>query len=450
MELFIVVIGVAILLFLIAKVKLNTFVSLVIVSFIVAILLGMPLGEIPAAIEEGIGSQLGHLALVFGFGAMLGRLVADAGGAFRIANTLIEKFGRKKIQIAVVLASFIIGIALFFEVGLVLLLPIIFAIAAELGLSMMYLGLSMVAALSVTHGFLPPHPAPTAIAGIYGANIGMVLLYGLILAVPTVLIAGPLYTKFAQRIVSSAFKQSGNLSAVGDFKEFKLEETPSFLASTVTSLFPVILMAVSTLYNMILHGGKTPTHPSMLDSIINFIGSPGVAMLISLLVAIYTMGIRRKIPMNTLMGSMEQAVKQIAMMLLIIGGGGAFKQVLIEGGVGDYVANLFAGSSLSPLILAWLIAVVLRLALGSATVAALTAAGLAAPLMAATGTDPALMVIATGAGSVFFSHVNDAGFWMFKEYFDLSIKETVLTWSVVETLIAVVGLVGALILNIFV
>ncbi|MGM0238947.1 gluconate:H+ symporter [Enterococcus sp. AZ103] len=450
MELFIVVIGVAILLFLIAKVKLNTFVSLVIVSFIVAILLGMPLGEIPAAIEEGIGSQLGHLALVFGFGAMLGRLVADAGGAFRIANTLIEKFGRKKIQVAVVLASFIIGIALFFEVGLVLLLPIIFAIAAELGLSMMYLGLSMVAALSVTHGFLPPHPAPTAIAGIYGANIGMVLLYGLILAVPTVLIAGPLYTKFAQKIVPSAFKQSGNLSAVGDFKEFKLEETPSFLASTVTSLFPVILMAVSTLYNMILHGGKTPTHPSMLDSIINFIGSPGVAMLISLLVAIYTMGIRRKIPMKILMGSMEQAVKQIAMMLLIIGGGGAFKQVLIEGGVGDYVANLFAGSSLSPLILAWLIAVVLRLALGSATVAALTAAGLAAPLMAATGTDPALMVIATGAGSVFFSHVNDAGFWMFKEYFDLSIKETVLTWSVVETLIAVVGLVGALILNIFV
>ncbi|WP_159722773.1 gluconate:H+ symporter [Enterococcus sp. CSURQ0835] len=450
MQLFIVVLGVLLLLFLIGKAKLNTFVSLVIVSFIVAIALGMPLGKIPASIETGIGSQLGHLALVFGFGAMLGRLVADAGGAFRIAHTLIDRFGKKKIQIAVVLASFIIGIALFFEVGLVLLLPIIFAIASELGLSMMYLGLPMVAALSATHGFLPPHPAPTAIAGVYGANVGMVLVYGLIIAVPTVLIAGPVFTKTAQKMVPTAFKPSGNLSAMGEFKEFKLAETPSFFSSTLTSLFPVILMAIATIYEMLVHGGKAPKNPSLLDSIITFIGSPGVAMLLSLLVAIYTMGIRRKIPMKELMNSLEQAIKQIAMMLLIIGGGGAFKQVLIDGGVGDYVAQLFKGSSMSPILLAWLIAVVLRLALGSATVAALTAAGLAAPLMAATGTDPALMVIATGAGSLFFSHVNDAGFWMFKEYFDLTLKETLMTWSVLETIIAIVGLVGALVLNLVV
>lgn len=450
MELAIVAIGVIILLFLIGKLKLNTFVSLVIVSFLVAIALGMPMDKISASIEAGIGSQLGHLALVFGFGAMLGRLVADAGGAFRIAHTLIDKFGRKKIQIAVVLASFIIGIALFFEVGLVLLLPIIFAIAAELGISILYLGIPMVAALSVTHGFLPPHPAPTAIAGVYGANLGMVLLYGIIVAIPAVLIAGPVYTTFIRKRLPSAFEKTGNLSSVGEFKEFKLEETPSFFASTITSLFPVILMAIATLYQMFVHGGKAPEQPNLLDSIIGFIGSPGVAMLISLLVALYTMGISRSIPMKNLMNSMEQAIKQIAMMLLIIGGGGAFKQVLIDGGVGDYVAELFKGSSLSPLILAWLIAVVLRLALGSATVAALTAAGLVAPLMAATGTDPALMVIATGAGSVFFSHVNDAGFWMFKEYFDLSIKETMLTWSTLETIIAVVGLIGALVLNVFV
>lgn len=250
-------------------------------------------------------------------------------------------------------------------------------------------------------------------------------------------------------MVPDAFSRKGNLSTVGEYKEFRLEETPSFLSATLTSLMPVLLMAISTLYVMVAHGGKTPKNPSALDNIVAFIGSPDVAMLLSLLISIFTMGIFRKIPMKRLMASAEASIKQIAMMLLIIGGG-AFKQVLIDGGVGDSVAQIFQGSRLSPLILAWLIAVVLRLALGSATVAALTAAGLVLPLMAATGTNPALLVIATGAGSLFFSHVNDAGFWMFKEYFNLTVKETLLTWSLLETLIAIVGLVGALILNVFV
>lgn len=450
MLLLIVALGILFLLFLIVKVKLNTFVSLVIVSILVAIGLGMPLDTIATSIETGIGGQLGHLALVFGFGAMLGRLVADAGGAFRIATTLIAKFGRKKIQFAVVLASFIIGIALFFEVGLVLLIPIIFAIAAELGVPILFLGLPMVAALSVTHGFLPPHPAPTAIAGIYSANVGMVLIYGIIIAIPTTIIAGPLFTSFIQKRVPSAFDRTGNLSAIGEMKTFKLEETPSFFISTLTSLFPVILMAIATIYQMILHGGVVPKNPTMLDSTIEFIGTPSIAMLLSLIVALYTMGIQRKIPNKTLMNTMEQAIRQIAMMLLIIGGGGAFKQVLIDGGVGGYVSDLFADSTLSPLILAWLIAAVLRIALGSATVAALTAAGLVAPLMAATGTDPALMVIATGSGSLIASHVNDAGFWMFKEYFDLTVKETLATWTVLETIISVVGLIGTLLLSLVV
>lgn len=450
MALVVILLGILLLLFFIVKLKLNTFVSLIIVSFLVAMGLGLPLAEIPGVIEEGIGGQLGHLALVFGFGAMLGRLVADAGGAFRIAHTLINKFGRKKIQLAVVLSSFIIGIALFFEVGLVLLIPIIFAIATELGVSILYLGLPMVAALSVTHGFLPPHPAPTAIAGIYEANVGMVLIYGLIIAIPTTLIAGPLFTKFIQKKVPSAFQKKGDLSAIGEMKEFKLEETPSFFASTLTSLFPVILMAISTVYELAVNGGVTPTNPTFLDNFVAFIGNPSVAMLISLIVAIFTMGVKRGRTASDIMASMEQAIKQIAMLLLIIGGGGALKEVLIVGGVGDYVAQLFVNTNLSPLILAWLIAAVLRIALGSATVAALTAAGLVAPLMAATGTDPALMVIATGSGSLIASHVNDAGFWMFKEYFDLSIKETLSTWTVLETIISVVGLLGALVLNIFI
>ncbi|EUJ35387.1 gluconate:H+ symporter [Brochothrix campestris] len=449
MELVIVGIGIIVLLLLIIQFKLNTFVSLVIVAIGVGIALGIPMNEIIGVVEAGIGSQLGHLALVFGFGAVLGKLVADSGGAYRISVTLINKFGRKKIQIAVLIASFIIGIALFFEVGLVLLIPIIFTIASELGISILYLGIPMAAALSVTHGFLPPHPAPTAIALIYKANIGMVLLYGMIIAIPTALIAGPLYTKFAKKIVPDAFARTGNITALGEQKKFELDETPGFGISTLTALFPVILMAIATVYQLLKDSLNFSSHVKV-DEAIAFVGTPGMAMLLSLLFAIYSMGIARKIPMKELMNSMSKAIQQIAMMLLIIGGGGAFKQVLVDGGVGDYVAKMFTDSSLSPIILAWLIAAVLRICLGSATVAALTAAGLVVPLMAATGTNPALMVIATGAGSLIASHVNDAGFWMFKEYFNLSIKETFATWTALETVIAVVGLGGALALNLIV
>ncbi|MFD2617572.1 gluconate:H+ symporter [Terrilactibacillus laevilacticus] len=444
MPIFIVAIGVLLLLFLIVKFKMNTFISLVIVSILVGLGLGMDLTKIVSTVETGIGGQLGHLALVFGFGAMLGKLVADAGGAYRIATTLINKFGRKKIQIAVVMASFIIGIALFFEVGLVLLIPIIFAIATELGMSILYLGIPMVAALSVTHGFLPPHPAPTAITAAFDANIGQVLLLGLIISIPTTIVAGPLFSKVAVKLMPNAFQRRGNIKALGEQKTFKIEETPGFAISTLTSLFPVILMALSTIVSLVVQGD------SEFKRIIEFIGAPGTAMLISLLIAIYTMGYARKIPMNKIMDSVSESISQIAMMLLIIGGGGAFKQVLIDGGVGDYVAKLFTGSNMSPLLLAWLIAAILRICLGSATVAALTTAGLVAPLMAAGSVNPALMVLATGAGSLIASHVNDAGFWMFKEYFNLSLKETFQTWTLLETLISIMGLVCVLILGMFI
>ncbi|WP_129044541.1 gluconate:H+ symporter [Companilactobacillus metriopterae] len=450
MDFLILVLGIALLLFLIIKVKMNTFVSLIITSILVGIGLGMPLDKIATSVQDGIGSQLGELSIVFGFGAMLGRLVADAGGAYRIAHTLIEKFGKKRLQLAIVLASFIIGIALFFEVGMVLLVPIVFAIAMEAGVSILYLGIPMAAALSVTHGFLPPHPAPTAISAVLGANPGHVLVLGIIVAIPAVIIAGPVYTRFARRIVPEAFERKGNLSALGPQKEFKLEDTPSFGISVLTSLFPVILMAITTIYQMVFNGGHFPKHPTILDSIIAFIGTPAIAMTISLLVAMYTMGWARRIKTPEIMSTVESAVKSIAMLLLVIGGGGAFKQVLIDGGVGNSVMHLFSNANISPLLLGWLIAVVLRIALGSATVASLTAAGLVLPLMTSAGVNPALMVLAIGAGSLAASHVNDAGFWMFKEYFDLSVKETLATWTVLETLISIVGIVCVLILSIFV
>ncbi len=379
---------------------------------------------------------------------MLGKLIADSGGAQRIAMTLVNKFGEKNIQWAVVIASFIIGIALFFEVGLVLLIPIVFAISRELKISILFLGIPMVAALSVTHGFLPPHPGPTAIAGEYGANIGEVLLYGFIVAVPTVLIAGPLFTKFAKKIVPASFAKNGNIASLGTQKTFNLEETPGFGISVFTAMLPIIIMSVATIIDLLQETIGFADNGVL--AFIRLIGNASTAMIISLLVAVYTMGIKRNIPVKTVMDSCSTAISQIGMMLLIIGGGGAFKQVLINGGVGDYVADLFKGTALSPIILAWLIAAILRISLGSATVAALSTTGLVIPLLGHSDVNLALVVLATGAGSVIASHVNDAGFWMFKEYFGLSMKETFATWTLLETIISVAGLGFILLLSLVV
>jgi GntP family gluconate:H+ symporter len=448
MPLVIVGVGIIALLILIMGLKLNTFISLIIVSFGVALALGMPLDEIVTTIEAGLGGTLGHLALIFGLGAMLGKLIADSGGAQRIAMTLVNKFGEKNIQWAVVAASFIIGVALFFEVGLVLLIPIVFAISRQLKISILYLGIPMTAALSVTHGFLPPHPGPTVIAGEYGANIGEVLLYGFIIAIPTVILAGPVFTKIAKKLVPASFTKTGNIASLGEQKTFKLEDTPGFSISVFTALLPVILMSIATIITLLQ---KTMgIEDNSFLAMIRFIGNAGTSMLISLLVAVYTMGLARKIPIKNVMDSCTTAISHIGMMLLIIGGGGAFKQVLINGGVGDYVAELFKGTSLSPILLAWIIAAILRISLGSATVAALTTAGLVIPMLGQTDVNLALVVLATGAGSLIASHVNDAGFWMFKEYFGLSMKETFATWTLLETIISVAGLGFILLLSLFV
>jgi len=448
MPLVIVGIGIIALLILIMGFKLNTFISLIIVSFGVALALGIPLDSIVKTIEAGLGGTLGHLALIFGLGAMLGKLIADSGGAQRIAMTLVNKFGEKNIQWAVVAASFIIGIALFFEVGLVLLIPIVFAISRQLKVSILYLGIPMTAALSVTHGFLPPHPGPTVIAGEYGANIGEVLLYGFIIAIPTVILAGPLFTKVAKKLVPESFNKAGNIASLGEQKTFELEDTPSFGISVFTALLPVILMSIATIITLLQ---KTiGFEDNSLLAGIRFIGEAGTAMLISLLVAVYTMGIAREIPIKQVMESCTTAISHIGMMLLIIGGGGAFKQVLIDGGVGDYVAELFHGTTLSPILLAWIIAAILRISLGSATVAALTTAGLVIPMLGQNDVNLALVVLATGAGSLIASHVNDAGFWMFKEYFGLSMKETFATWTLLETIVSVAGLGFILLLSLFV
>lgn len=449
MPLLMVALGVLFLIILISRFKLNTFISLLVVSFTVAFGLGIPLGKIVSTIESGIGGTLGHIAFIFGLGAMLGKLVADSGGAHRIAMTLINKFGEKRIQLAVVIASFVVGIAMFFEVGLVLLIPIIFSIARELKVSPVYLGIPMLASLLVTHAFLPPHPGPTVIAAAYKADIGTVLLYGIIVAIPCVIISGPLFTMVAKKIIPSAFEKAGNIESLGEQKIFRVEETPSFGVSLLTAMFPVILMMISTIISMIQ---KTAgIKGNSFFTIVSFIGDPDTAMLISLILAIYTMGIRRKIPVKQVAASCSSAASSIGMMLLIIGGGGAFKQVLIDGGVGKYIATLFNGTSISPILLAWMVAAILRISLGSATVAALSTSGLVIPMLANCGhVNLALVTLATGCGSAIASHVNDAGFWMVKEYFGFSMKETFSTWTLLSTILSITGLIFILILSLFV
>lgn len=435
MPLLIIVIGVILLLLLMIKFKLNGFLSLIIVSLIVGVAEGMPIEDVVTSITNGVGGTLGSLALIIGFGAILGKLMADSGGAQRISITLIEKFGKKRIQWAVVITGFVVGFALFYEVGFVLLIPLVFTIAAEAGLPLLYIGIPMAAALSVTHAFLPPHPGPTAIAGIYNADIGKTLLYGAILGLPTAILSGPIFSKLLKKMEHPIPEGLYNP------KIFKDEEMPSFVTSVVTALIPVFLMAIQAIVKMIL-----PSE-SIIVRYASFFGSPVIALLISVVVALFTFGLNRNKKMDEVMKTVAEAITSIAMMLLIIGAGGALKQVLVDSGVANYIGDVMKQSNISPLILAWLIASLLRISLGSATVAGLTAAGIVAPVVASTGVSPELMVIATGAGSVIFSHVNDPGFWLFKEYFNLSLPETLKSWSVAETIIAVCGLVGVLIIN---
>lgn len=443
-----VAIAIIVLLILIMKLQLNTFVALVITAMVTGILLGMPFDKIVATIETGMGGTLGHIALIFGLGAMLGKLLADGGGATQIADTLIAKLGKKYVQWAMVIASFIIGIALFFEVGLVLLIPLVFTIAKRMNVSQLKIGMPMVTALSVTHGFLPPHPGPVVIAKELGANIGEVLLYGFIVAIPVTIIAGPVFAKIAPRLTPTAFQREGDISSLGATKSFKDEELPSFGLSTFTALLPVLLMLFATLWQLISgHEGKAH---NTLESMIYFIGSAGTAMLIAVVFAVFSMGIRRGIPTKQVMNTLTQAIYTIGMMLLIIGAGGAFKQVLIDGGVGGAIEKIFTDVNISPILLAWLVAAILRLALGSATVAAISTTGIVLPLLQTADVNLALVALAIGAGSIFCSHVNDAGFWMFKEYFGLTVKETFLTWSLIETIISVSGLVFVLFISLFV
>lgn len=438
MPIAIVITGILILFLLIARFKLNAFIAFILVSLFVGVGNQMEILEVVKSIETGLGKTLGGLILILGLGAMLGKLVADSGAAQRITTKLVDKFGKKNIQWAVVLTGFIVGIPMFYTVGFVILIPLVFTVAAATGLPLIYVGLPMLASLSVTHGYLPPHPAPTGIAVMFKADIGKTLLYGIMVAIPAIIVAGPLFSRTIKNIKATPLKEFLNPKVLTE------DEMPSMFISIFTALLPVILIGVAAIIDVVMPEG------SLLKEVSSVIGNPVLAMLISVLVAIYTLGLSRGRKMNEVMQSVAGGVTGITMVLLIIAGAGALKEVLIDSGVSEYIGNMLKGSTISPLILAWLIATVIRVCVGSATVAGLTAAGIALPLLADSGASPELMVLAIGSGSLMLSHVNDGGFWLYKEYFNLSVKDTLKTWTVMETTVGVMGLLGVLVLDIFI
>ena len=438
MPLVVITLGILLLFILILVVRLNAFIAFILVGLAIGMGQGMELNAIVQSIEKGIGNTLGFLVMILGLGAMLGKLVAESGAAQKITNALIQLFGVKNTRIAVMLTGFIVGVTMFYSVGFVILVPLVFTVAAATGLSLISIALPMLAALSVTHGFLPPHPAPTALSVMFEADIGKTLIYGVIIAIPAILISGPLLTKFIPKVEAKPLKEFMTTKVFSD------EELPSFSNSILTALFPVILIAISTL---ILNFFEIE---GLWFSIIKFIGNPVIALLLTVLVGTYSLGISRGLKMDEVMKIFAKAVSGITMVLLIIAGAGSLKQILIDSGVSEYIGNLLQITSMSPLIIGWLIATLIRFSVGSATVAGLTTAGIVLPLVQTTGVSPELMVLAIGSGSLMLSHVNDSGFWLFKEYFNLNVKDTLSTWTVMETSIGISGLIGVLILNQFV
>jgi Gnt-I system high-affinity gluconate transporter len=402
-----------------------------------ALLLGMPLPNIVKSVNKGLGDMLGSLVIIIVLGSMLGKLVGVSGAAQKIATSMRNAFGEKYITWAMCATGFIVGIPLYYNVGFFLLIPIIFSVANRYKLPLVYVGIPMLASLSVMHGFLPPHPSPMALTTQFHADISKVFGYGFIVAIPTIIIAGPLFAKTLRNMSS----QSIIAMSVQEMPEDKL---PGLTNSILSSLLPVIIIGASTLI-IRLAGNNT-----QLKDIAAFLGDPSIAMIETIAIATYTLGIRMGFKLNQVMDVYADAVKEVAMILLIIGSAGILKQIFLDSGASGQIASSLQNLNLPPLVLGWIIAAVLRLCLGSATVAGLTAAGIIYPLMQHVPVDPNLMVLSIGAGSLFCSHVNDTSFWVTKEYFGLSMKDVFLSWSLMETLVSVIGLVGVLILNVVV
>jgi gluconate transporter len=429
--------SVVLLLLLIVRLKLNPFLALLLASFLIGVLNGMSAEGALRSILRGIGDTMGSLVLILVFGAVLGKLIEESGAAHTISHAFTALFGARRIQFSMLATGFLVGLPMIYNASFLVLIPLVYTLSSTSGMPLMELGIPLSSALSVTHAYLPPHPAPTSIAILYKADVNRTLLYGLVLAVPGALLAGPVLARF--------FRKLKNQPPAELFQgaTFRPEELPGLAVSLFSILIPVLLMLMGALASMMRNAGGG------VMAAAKFVSDPNVALLAAVLVGLYTLGLRRGRKMEALMKSLGAAVASVSMVILIIASGGAFKQILVDCGTGDAIKDIVMRAHLSPILLAWATAAMMRLALGSATVAAITAAGIVVPLVPNSGVPPELLVIATTSGSLMFSHFNDIGFWMFKEYYNVSIKQTFQIWTVMESIVAVVGLAGVMLLNAF-
>ncbi|WP_329071889.1 GntT/GntP/DsdX family permease [Amycolatopsis sp. NBC_01480] len=426
------VLAIAVIVVLISKVKLHPLLALTLGSGVLGLVAGMPVDKLLKSFESGVGSTIASVGVLIAFGAMLGKLLADSGGADRIVDTVLGRVRGRGLPWAMALIAALIGLPMFFEIGLVMLIPVVLLVAKRSGKPVLLLGVPALAGLSVLHGLIPPHPGPLAAAGSLGANVGLTLALGLLVGLPTVVIAGPLFGRLAAKLVPDATPPE---RLVPDSERSDTEHRPSFAATLSTVLLPVVLMLAKALADIL--AGKENGVRRVLD----FVGDPLVALLLAVLVGMVVLGRPARLNRAKLTSIIGESLGPIAGIMLIVAAGGGFKQTLVDAGVGDVITSLATGAHFSPLLLGWLVAVAIRLATGSATVATVSAAGIVAPLAATLDpTHNALLVLAIGAGSLFFSHVNDAGFWLVKEYFGMSVGQTLKTWSVMETIISVVAI----------
>jgi len=426
---------------LIARYRVHPFVALIGVSLGMGVAAGMPLGGAVKAFQDGVGGVLGFIAVVVGLGTMLGKMMAESGAATRIATTLIGLFGERRVHWAIMFVAFIVGIPVFFQVGFVLLIPLVFTVARRTGMSLIKIGIPLVAGLSVVHGMVPPHPAAMLAVAAYGADVGRTILFALLVGLPTAALAGPIFAAWvAPRIVLPA-----DNPIAAQLEGDSTGEMPGFGISVFTVMIPVLLMLLSSAAAVTL-GVGTP-----LRAALEFVGHPIVALLLALLFSFWSLGRARHFTREQLLKFTNDCLSPTATILLVIGAGGGFNQVLLQSGVGAAIAGVAIGSHASPLLLAWTVAALIRVATGSATVAMTTAAGIVAPIaVSMPGTNAELLVLATGAGSLVLSHVNDAGFWLIKEFFNMTVPQTLKTWTVAETIIGIAGLGFTLLLNLVV
>lgn len=442
------ILGIVLLLLLVTRFKINAFIALLISSIFVGLGAGMPATNVLNSMQEGMAGTLGFVATVVGLGAIFGQILEHSGGAESVARTLIKKFGRDKASWSMVITGFVVAIPVFLDVGFIILVPLIYALSRDTGKSLLYYGIPLLAGLAVTHAFIPPTPGPIAVADILGADLGWVILLGFIVGIPTAIVAGPIFGKYIGNKIHIPIPDYVDME---DEVHQEDADLPPFSLLILIISVPLILILGNTITEALIDQGVT--EPQFWTEVLIFIGHPFTALTIAVLIAMYWLGIRRGSTQDQLSKLSMEAMKPAGVIILITGAGGVFKQVLIDSGVGDMLAGGMADLGLPLIVLAWLIAAAVRVTQGSATVAMITAAGILAPIMFSfdvSAPHKALIVLAIAAGSTILSHVNDSGFWLVSRYFGMSEKDTLRSWTVMETIISIVGFMLVLGLSLFI